>query len=348
MALGSRTKSIRRQILRDVKYHPNNIAQHISQIFSISRQAVYKHLKKLVDEDWLEAKGTTRSKVYKLGLRREHTAILLLDENTSEHSIYSNGFSSVIDGVPKNIEDIVFYGFTEMVNNVIDHSEGKNCAISVKRNKEQIEISIVDDGEGIFKRITRLEKLSDEKQAILELYKGKLTTDPENHSGQGIFFTSKMFDVFCIFSSDLVFTHHHESELDAIVDNSKDSVGGTSVYMEIALNCTRTDKEIFDTFSGSEDEGYAFNKTVIPVNMARINQENLVSRSQAKRLLARIENFKYVLFDFKNVEFIGQAFADEIFRVYRKRQPNILIQYENTNNAVEAMIKRAENDLNSY
>ena len=129
MALGSRTKSIRRQILRDVKYHPNNIAQHISQIFSISRQAVYKHLKKLVDEDWLEAKGTTRSKVYKLGLRREHTAILLLDENTSEHSIYSNGFSSVIDGVPKNIEDIVFYGFTEMVNNVIDHSEGKNCAI---------------------------------------------------------------------------------------------------------------------------------------------------------------------------------------------------------------------------
>ena len=157
-----------------------------------------------------------------------------------------------------------------------------------------------------------------------------------------------MFDVFCIFSSDLVFTHHHESELDAIVDNNKDSVGGTSVYMEIALNCTRTDKEIFDTFSGSEDEGYAFNKTVIPVNMARINQENLVSRSQAKRLLARIENFKYVLFDFKNVEFIGQAFADEIFRVYRKRQPNILIQYENTNNAVEAMIKRAENDLNSY
>ncbi|MCK5926229.1 MAG: STAS-like domain-containing protein, partial [Methylococcales bacterium] len=51
-------------------------------------------------------------------------------------------------------------------------------------------------------------------------------------------------------------------------------------------------------------------------------------------------------FDFENVESIGQAFADEIFRVYRKRYPNIVIQYENANNTVEAMIKRAENDVN--
>lgn len=35
-------------------------------------------------------------------------------------------FHSIIEGLPKNIEDIIFYGFTEMVNNAIDHSEGKN------------------------------------------------------------------------------------------------------------------------------------------------------------------------------------------------------------------------------
>ena len=96
---------------------------------------------------------------------------------------------------------------------------------------------------------------------------------------------------------------------------------------------------------GGEDEDYAFNKTIIPVNMARIDKENLISRSQAKRLLVRIEKFKYVFFDFKNVESIGQAFADEIFRVYRQRHPNITIAYQNTNNTVEGMIKRAEADM---
>ncbi len=346
MTLRARGKRIRRQILRDVKYHPNDIAQHISQIFSISRQAVHKHLKKLVDENWLEATGTTRKKVYKLGQCRENSIILTLDDNASEHSIYSQEFSWVIEGLPKNIDDIIFYGFTEMVNNAIDHSQGENCLISVKRDKEQISISIVDDGEGIFRRITRLKQLSDEKQAILELYKGKLTTDPENHSGQGIFFTSKMFDSFNILSHELVFNHHYKHELDIITDNGiADSEKGTTVVMNISLDSTRTDKEVFDMFSGGKDEDYAFNKTIIPVNMARIDKENLISRSQAKRLLVRIEKFKYVFFDFKNVESIGQAFADEIFRVYRQRHPNITIAYQNTNNTVEGMIKRAEADM---
>jgi len=338
-----RGKKIRQQILRDVKYHPNDIAQHISEIFQISRQATHKHLKKLVEEGWLESTGSTRSKIYKLGDRREHQVVIPLDKSISEHEVYDKEFSTILEGLPKNIEDIIFYGFTEMVNNAIDHSEGKVCAIHLNRGKNEIEISISDNGEGIFKRITRLKNLSDEKQAILELYKGKLTTDPENHSGQGIFFTSKMFDGFAIFSKGLTFHHNYERDLDYIMDTDSDSgYQGTSVYMEISTTSTRTDNEIFDQFSGTDEEDYAFNKTVIPVNMARINKENLVSRSQAKRLLARIENFKYVLFDFQNVDTIGQAFSDEIFRVYRKRHPDISISTRNTTDKVMRMIKRAE------
>jgi anti-sigma regulatory factor (Ser/Thr protein kinase) len=346
MTQRARGKQIRRQILRDVKYHPQDIALHISEIFSISRQAVYKHLKKMVDEDWLATSGSTRNKKYTLGPRRENQNIVSLDGEASEHSIYTRDFEWVIEGTPKNIEDIIFYGFTEIVNNSIDHSEGKHCAISIKRTKESINITISDDGEGIFKRITRIKKLSDEKQAILELHKGKLTTDPENHSGQGIFFTSKMFDEFYILSHGLIFNHTHEYEFDVMSDhniNIDDS--GTTVIMRIAMNSTRTDKEVFDKFTGGEEDDFAFNKTIIPVNMARINKENLVSRSQAKRLLTRIENFKYVYFDFKDVESIGQAFAHEIFKVYRSRHPDIFIAYQNTTNDVLAMIKRAESEL---
>ncbi len=346
MTQRARGKKIRQQILRDVKYHPNDIAHHISQIFSISRQAVNKHLKKMVDEGWLESSGSTRKKTYKLGPLREHKNVVELNKDTSEHNVYAREFEWVVDGIAKNIEDIVFYGFTEILNNAIDHSQGSFSGISIKRDKQSIMIVITDNGEGIFRRITRLKKLNDEKQAILELHKGKLTTDPENHSGQGIFFTSKMFDEFYIVSHGLFFNHNHERDLDILTDNDfiEDDTG-TIVVMKIALNSERTDKEIFDEFSGGEEDDYAFNKTIIPVDMARINKENLVSRSQAKRLLARIENFEYVFFDFENVDSIGQAFADEIFRVYRSRHLHITIAYQNTNESVLSMIKRAESEL---
>lgn len=341
MTLRERGRKIKQQILRDVKYHPNDIALHISEIFQISRQATHKHLKKLVSEGWLESSGSTRNKIYKLGYRREHGAFIPLDKSISEHEIYDREFHSIIEGLPKNIEDIIFYGFTEMVNNAIDHSEGKKCSILINRDKDSIYITINDDGEGIFERIKRLKNLSDEKQAILELYKGKLTTDPANHSGQGIFFTSKMFDTFAIRSKGLQFHHQYEEEHDFIFDDEQSKIEGTLVLMEISVNSNRTDSEIFDQFSGNDDEDYAFNKTVIPVKMARINKENLVSRSQAKRLLARVEKFKYVLFDFKDVNTIGQAFADEIFRVYQLRHPGINIKTINTSHDVMKMINRA-------
>lgn len=340
----ARSQKIRQQILRDVVHHPSDIASHIADIFGISRQAVNKHIRGLVDQGMLDASGSTRSRSYSLGLVRRQKAIIPLDKNAAEHDIYLQSFDKVVHGLPKNVSDIIFYGFTEMVNNAIDHSEGSVCEISMFREKESVIIEIKDNGEGIFKRITRLKNLPDEKQALLELHKGKLTTDPENHSGQGIFFTSKMFDVFAITSHGLAFIHQSEIENDALLDDNS-AFNGTKVMMEIANDSSRTDKEIFDQYSGGEEDDYSFNKTLIPVALARFGNENLVSRSQAKRLLTRIESFKYVLFDFKDVETIGQAFADEIFRVYAKRYPEISLSYTNTTKEVVNMINRAKADL---
>lgn len=346
MSTKKRGEVIRRQILNDVRQHPNDIATHISQIFSISRQAVNKHLKKLVEEEYLAASGTTRNRTYTLGPIRKNTVVVTIDNDTSEHDIYVKNFAWVFEGIPKNIDDIVFYGFTEMVNNAIDHSQGSQCTIYATRTKGMIIITISDNGEGIFKRITRLKNLPDERQALLELHKGKLTTDPKNHSGQGIFFTSKMFDNFQIISYDLAFDHFDFLERNCLIElEGKESIKGTIILMDIKLDSIRTDKEIFDQFSGNEDDDYAFNKTIIPVSLAKFGNENLVSRSQAKRLLTRIENFQYVKFDFSNVESIGQAFADEIFRVYRLRHPEIHIESINTTTRVTAMIKRAEAEL---
>ena len=78
--------------------------------------------------------------------------------------------------------------------------------------------------------------------------------------------------------------------------------------------------------------------TVVPVKLAKMGHENLVSRSQAKRVLLRLENFKTVIFDFDEVDKIGQEFADEIFRVNQNKHLDISLEYENVSLEVEKMI----------
>jgi hypothetical protein len=79
----------------------------------------------------------------------------------------------------------------------------------------------------------------------------------------------------------------------------------------------------------------------VPLNLAKYEGEQLVSRSQAKRLLMRVEHFDEALLDFKNVEMIGQAFADEVFRIFRREHPKTQIVPINLTPDVERMIAHA-------
>ncbi|CAN0620556.1 protein of unknown function [Burkholderia multivorans] len=229
------------------------------------------------------------------------------------------------------------YGFTEMLNNAREHSQGTEVTIGANVRAGCTSVWIEDNGEGIFKRISRLCKLPDERQAILELAKGKLTTDPDNHSGEGVFFSARAFDYFQIASGGLVFDHQ-DGEEDFLFERDKEKVG-TMVWMAHGNHTKRQLKEVFDEFSVPDE--YTFSKTVVPVKLARFGQEGLVSRSQAQRLLARIDRFKVVLFDFSDVESVGQAFADEIFRVYAKAHPEVELEPIHASTQVQQMIARA-------
>ncbi len=340
-----RGDTIRRQILRDVKHHPSDIARHIGSIFSITPQAANNHIRKLEQDEYLSSVGTGKGKRYFLGDKREHRSAFLIGDGFAEDIIWREHFSFIFDGISENVVDICHYGFTEMVNNVIDHSEGVNVYISVTRDKENITICIIDNGEGIFKRIKRLCNLSDARQSLLELSKGKLTTDPDNHSGEGIFFTSRVFDIFEIDSTGLKFTHQDNVAFDFLMDSDLFSdEQGTLVFMQISRKSNRSIKDVFDQFTEGQDD-YRFDKTIIPVKLAAYDNEKLVSRSQAKRLLIRIEKFSNVVFDFEGVPSIGQAFADEIFRVYAQKNPHINLVPCNMNDDVSKMINRAASNI---
>jgi hypothetical protein len=114
-------------------------------------------------------------------IRQTHLASVSL-KGLQESDVYYRDFGFVFKDLPRELENICHYGFTEMLNNAIDHSCGNTVMISVERNAEFIAIDIKDDGEGIFNHVARLMNLSDPREAILEFSKGKLTTDPDNQS----------------------------------------------------------------------------------------------------------------------------------------------------------------------
>lgn len=333
-------EKIRQQILREVRHHPADLARHIATHFSITLQAVNHHIKRLEKEGSLDSHGTGKGKRYFLGDFRELKLLFPLMEDFTEDGVWRDHYAFIFDGLPENIVDICHYGFTEMVNNAIDHSGGTLIYIAVTRNKENITLSVSDNGEGIFKKIKRLCNLIDERQALFELSKGKLTTDPNHHTGEGIFFTSRVFDQFEIDSKGVRFSHNDKFEFDYILDSefSKNETG-TVVYMRIKRNSARDIQTVFDEYAAPDE--FQFNKTVIPVRLAQYGNEKLISRSQAKRLLARIEKFQRVIFDFDQVSVIGQAFADEIFRVYANNHPDIVLLPVNMGLNVEKMVKRA-------
>jgi hypothetical protein len=83
-------------------------------------------------------------------------------------------------------------------------------------------------------------------------------------------------------------------------------------------------------------------------SLAVLCSDGLVSRSQAKRLLARFEVFREVILDFAGVASIGQAFADEVFRVFQNAHPEVHLRIMHASEEVLRMINRAKALRSSY
>ncbi|MGH7294895.1 MAG: STAS-like domain-containing protein [Polyangiaceae bacterium] len=336
-----RGELVRKFILEHVERHPRDIVRHTMERFSISRPATLKHLKTLVDGKAITSTGVTSGRVYRLVPLVEWRKTYALGGVLTEDVLWRDVAPS-LDGLPENVLRIWHYGLTEMFNNAIDHSSGTFVMVDLVRTAATTQVAIHDDGVGIFRKIQLALNLLDPRHSVLELAKGKFTTDPARHSGQGIFFTSRVFDGFRLFDQAASFSHELGREEDWILEGEtgegKMRTSGTSVFLHLHNHATQTLKGVFDQYSSPDVE--AFTKTVVPVRLAQYGDDNLVSRSQAKRLVARFDRFRTVVLDFTGVETIGQAFADELFRVFRRQNPGVELLSTNANAEVSAMIAR--------
>lgn len=324
-----RQEQIKRYLLEKVASGQGNAAHGAAESFSISLNTAYRYLREM------EAAGLIRKKDRRYVLCRTcHTySICRSDGNLeNEDKIYRRTLQPHIASLPDNVKRIWEYTFMEMLNNALEHSGGENIEIRVVKEPLFTTVFLTDDGVGIFRKIQEFYHYPDLEDAAAELFKGKLTTDSKNHSGEGIFFTSRILDSFVIISDGQTFSRDNTQASDILEADSWKG-HGTRICMGLADDSKKVLKDIFDQFT--DDDG-KFNVTEIPLKS--IFGTFPVSRSQAKRLCSRCDNFSKMIIDFSGVEEIGQGFAHEVFTVFQNAHPEIEILAKNENKDVRKMI----------
>jgi hypothetical protein len=88
----------------------------------------------------------------------------------------------------------------------------------------------------------------------------------------------------------------------------------------------------------------AFDRTRTYVKLFELGAE-WVSRSEARRLLRGLDQFREVVLDFEGVAGIGQGFADEVFRVWAKAHPRTLLLPVRANAVVSMMLGRVDRPI---
>jgi len=338
--MARKTNEIRRALLEAVFWRANSPVTRIARRFGLTREAVRLHMRYLVKSGHVKSEGKGRWSRYRLVpthlVKHEYDLAKL----PTEDQVWEAFVRPNLGEITPEVRDICHYGLTEMVNNVIDHATARTLTVTLRRTAVSVAMTVTDDGIGMFQKIAAALGLTDPRQALLELSKGKFTTDPSRHTGEGVFFTSRAFDRFSIRSSDLLFVHTSISD-DWLVESEEKAFVGTRITMSLIIPAQRTLEGVFVRFSSGPDE-HRFAKTHVPLKLATYGDESLISRSSAKRVLSRVERFDEVLLDFAHVRSIGQAFADEIFRVFTNEHPNVQLTAINANEQVTSMIRRAE------
>lgn len=258
----------------------------------------------------------------------------------SDTYAYEYFLKPLLNAYASNVQNIWSYAFSEMVNNVMDHSGAENLLIQVEQDYLHTNVLLMDDGVGIFRKIKDYFHLESLEEAICELFKGKLTTDSVNHSGEGIFFSFRMMDSFFILSDQKVFTNN-KYEYSAIFDAPERPAGGTCVMMGLSNYSKKKSTDVFDLYA---DVDGGFTKTRIPLK--NIFEAAPVSRSQAKRICYRLDGFKEVILDFDGLEWMGQGFAHQIFVVFQREHPEIELRCEHMSEGVEKMYRHVLQSAN--
>lgn len=319
---------------------PTALREHLMQRLSISARRAGALLRQLEALGWLRREGSTRRPRHSPGALRQvvrRYELAMLQEDEPWRRDFAPCFA-----LPPNVTRLVRHAFTELLNNAIDHSGGESVTVSLRQTPLQAQLLVSDDGVGLFERVAASHGIREPALAMLELGKGRLTSAPARHLGQGLASTARTADVLDLHANAAAFQCRgfEQHGWRAGRGNPAAARAGTSIYVAFAIDTTRTVEQALAELSAAGD-GLAFDRTRVPLGLLAGEGGVLESRAEARRVAMRLAQFRRAELDFSGVEHIGPAFADELFRVIAREQPEVLMVPTGMRPAVQAMARAA-------
>jgi anti-sigma regulatory factor (Ser/Thr protein kinase) len=304
--------------------HPHDLPAEVMRRLGLGRRAALACLNRLQGAHWLVREGSARQPRWRPGPLRQVVQTYTL-AGMLEDEPWRRDFAPRFE-LAANVRRMARHAFTELLNNAIDHSEGEQVTVSMRQTPAQVQLLVSDDGCGLFERVQRSFAIADPALAMLELSKGRLTSLPERHCGRGLVTTSMLADVFDLRANAAAFQRRawgtvqwHGMPVAATLAGRP----GTSIYLAISLDTPRTLDEVLAA-SSVDAASQAFDRTRVPLHLlAAADDAALASRAEAKRVVARLSNFKRAEIDFNGITEIGHAFAHELFAVFPRLHPEV-------------------------
>lgn len=303
-------------------------------LLGVSRATAQRRLRELVAHGRLAREGAGRGSRYVMPRNRWRRPLAGL----AEDRLWSELRPTLADlGLSDRELGTVGYVCTEMINNAIDHSRGSTLVVTVGTEPSGVAVEVIDDGIGVFRCIREAQGLPDDVESVFVLEKGRFTTQPARHSGEGIFFSSKAANCYRIESGRVAWIVDNEAR-DTAIELMPEPRIGTRVATTFVPGRVSALADVFARWT--DPETLAFDRTKTTVRLAAFGVQ-LLSRSEARRVTTGLDRFRHVTVDFTGVDLVGQGFCDEIFRVFAAAHPQVVLAPIGVNESVGFMVERA-------
>jgi anti-sigma regulatory factor (Ser/Thr protein kinase) len=322
--------------VRELVGRLGDLSNHdVVRALRVSAATSHRLLRALVDSGILERHGRGPAARYRLARIRRRFGLAGLEEDRAWERVAAD--IARIRALEGDAAQSLRYAATEMLNNAIEHSRGTVVRVGVSCEPARTTVTTIeDDGVGVFHRLCKDLGFPSPHEAIVQLEKGKLTTDPAQHSGEGIFFSSKAVSAFRLESQRVAWIVDNLTPDTAI--GPSDVRRGTRVTLTVTEGRMPPLRDVFGSYTDPKSLGFVRTRTTVKLSPLGTG---LISRSEARRLLQRLTEFTHVTLDFSGVEVVGQGFCDEVFRVFARRHPEIALEPVGMNDAVAFMVARA-------
>jgi anti-sigma regulatory factor (Ser/Thr protein kinase) len=327
-----------RTITADALAHPHDLTAQLAKRHAVTRATIARHLKRLVEQGWLQREAGARAR-FKPGTQREVTTDYAT-AGLDEHTPWMRDVQPAL-ALPAGAARVAQHVFGELLNNAIDHGEATTVTVSIRQTPTHLHMLISDDGVGVFNQLARRAGLEDAQRAALELAKGRLTTQPACHGGRGLFFVARMVEAMNLQSDGQVLQWRgHGGSVQFRIHPLKRA--GTTVFVSLRLDTDLRPSDAYGAY-GSEQAPLDFSRTQVPLRMLTDGGLSLDSRAQARWIVSRLELFATAELDFDGVEDIGPSFIDEVFRVYAQAHPEVALEPRRANERVQRLLKSTVN-----